>query len=422
MSNDVVIIGGGPAGSAVSLFLQQAGIRSTIVEKDPFPRYHIGESMTGECGNCIASLGLRDEMIRKGHPVKWGTAVYGPSGSVPFYVPVRARSPEGNLVDASTWQVRRSQFDSMLLDTAISRGADFVNGEAIAPIVRGGAVTGVKVRTASGSVAQIDAPLVIDASGQRTFLARAGVTGPKDRGAYDNQVAIFSQVSGAVRETGRTKDDTLIFYQKKHHWAWWIPLDDDTVSVGVVVPKEYFTEKNESRRDFLARELRELNPGLSARLPEIRFTEEVRAISNYSYQVANFTGQGFLCIGDAHRFIDPVFSFGLFFAIKEAELASAAVSAWFNGANRDRPRPFAEFESVSTRGMNAIQDLIDAFWSQPIPFSVFVHSRYVDDCVDLFAGRVYPDEPSPGLLAFRKLNRRVTESTRDIARLSSLST
>lgn len=418
MTTDVIIIGGGPAGAAASLFLQQRGIRSTIVEKDSFPRYHIGESMTGECGNCIASLGLSDEMARGGHPVKWGTAVYGPQGSTPFYVPVKGRSAEGSLFEASTWQVRRSKFDSMLLNTAVSRGADLIVGEAVAPIVSDGTVKGVQVRT-GGSIAQLKAPLVIDASGQQTFLARSGITGRKKRGAYDNQVAIFSQVSGADRGTGRSRDDTLIFYQKRHHWAWFIPLDDVTVSVGVVVPKEYFAAKRESLKDFLGRELRELNPGLAARLLTSTFSEEVRAISNYSYEVSDFTGPGFLCVGDSHRFIDPVFSFGMFFAIKEAQLAAEAASAWFSGGNRTS-QPFVEYARTANNGMNTIQELIDAFWNQPVPFSVFVHSRYVEDCIDMFAGRVYSPEPSPALLAFRKLNGRLSDPREAITRLPSL--
>jgi 2-polyprenyl-6-methoxyphenol hydroxylase-like FAD-dependent oxidoreductase len=180
------------------------------------------------------------------------------------------------------------------------------------------------------------------------------------------------------------------------------------VSVGIVVPSDYFASRGESKRDFLLREIRELNPELSRRIPEINLTEEVRAISNYSYHVTNFTGKGFLCIGDAHRFIDPVFSFGLFFAMKEAELAASAVAEYLRAPESETPNPFAGFEAMCNRGMDTIQELIDAFWNQPLAFAVFVHSRHKDDCIDMFAGRVYMDEPSRGLRAFRKLNGRET--------------
>ena len=360
--------------------------------------------MTGECGNCVTTLGLQEQMAKFAHPIKWGTRVFGPKGDSPFYVPVMARNAEGKQFANSTWQVRRSDFDAMLLDTARSRGVNVIEGEAIEPVRTGDAVTGVKFRTEAGAVETLDAKVVIDASGQSSFFAKSGLIGPKERGNYDNQVAIFSQVVGAIRDEGPTGADTLIFYQKQHHWAWFIPIDDETVSVGVVVPTGYFSGCGESKQDFLKREIRELNPELSRRIPDITLTEEVRAISNYSYHVTNFTGKGYLCIGDAHRFIDPVFSFGLFFAMKEAELAAAVVADHLRGVGRDLPNPFAAFEAMCNKGMDTIQELIDAFWNQPLAFAVFVHSRYTEDCIDMFAGRVYMDEPSRGLQAFRKLN------------------
>lgn len=415
MKTDVAIVGGGPGGTACALFLQKKGIRATIIEKEDFPRYHIGESMTGECGNAVTLLGLQDEMAKFAHPIKWGTRVYGPRGDSPFYVPVMARNSEGQLFENSAWQVRRSDFDAMLLDAAHTRGIDFVPGEAVEPIRNGDEITGVRVRTAEGVMETVESSVLIDASGQSTFLSRAGVLGPKDRGNYDNQVAIFSQVKGAIRDEGRDGADTLIFYQQKHHWAWFIPLDEESVSVGVVVPSQYFSGKKESKRDFLVRELHELNPELKRRLPEIRLTEEVRAVSNYSYHIDNFTGKGYLCVGDAHRFIDPVFSFGLFFAMKEAELAADAVEAYLGGAHRDDPNPFDGYERYCNHGMNTIQELIDAFWNQPLAFAVFVHKRYTEDCIDMFAGRVYMDEPSRGLLAFRKLNGKVVSQPLTVA-------
>lgn len=404
MKTEVAIVGGGPGGSACALFLEKAGIRSTIIEKAEFPRYHIGESMTGECGNCVRTLGLGEAMVRRAHPVKWGVSVFGPTGANRFYVPVKGRGPGGELVDASTWQVPRSAFDAMMLDAARSRGAGFIQAQAVEPLLAGDVVRGVRVRTASGVVEPVECSVLIDASGLATFLSQVGVTGRKERGIYDNQVAIFSQVVGAVRDGGRTAGDTLIFYQKKNHWAWFIPLDDEIVSVGVVVPSEYFAARGENKRDFLTRELHELNPELKLRVPEIRLVEEVRAISNYSYHIPRFTGKGFLCIGDAHRFIDPVFSFGLFFSIKEGELAAEAVADYLGGSSGDDVHPFRRHERRCDTAMDVIQELIDAFWNQPLAFAVLVNSRYTDDCIDMFAGRVYMDEPSQGLLAFRRLN------------------
>lgn len=164
-----------------------------------------------------------------------------------------------------------------------------------------------------GGFETVEAAVVLDCSGQATFLANAGVTGPKYLGNYDKQIAIFSQVKGTVRDSGSSrledKDNTLIFYQKKFHWAWFIPLDEDVVSVGVVSPSAYFQAMGESPQEFLVRELRELNDELTRRLPSIDLVEDVHVIPNYSYQVKGFCGKGYICIGDAHRFIDPIFSF-----------------------------------------------------------------------------------------------------------------
>ncbi len=173
----------------------------------------------------------------------------------------------------------------------------------------------------------------------------------------------------------------------------------------MVVPSEYFKAQKLSKHDFLQQELRTLNPELTRRVPDMDFVEEVRSISNYSYEVKNFTGQGFLCVGDAHRFIDPIFSFGLYFAMKEAQFASDAVASYFHGAGRDAANPFAEYEHMVNAGQNVVQDLVDCFWDFPMAFLLFVHQRYTKDIIDCFAGRIYGEyaQNLPGVNAMRKL-------------------
>ncbi len=404
MKTDVVIIGGGPAGTATALYLEKEGIPSVIVEKDEFPRYHIGESLTGECGKCLRTLGFADEMKQYEHPVKRGVKVYGPNGKNAFYVPVMTRSDEGELAVSSTWSMPRDAFDKMMMDKAIARGATLVKGRATAPILNeNGGVRGVEVRTADDKNIRIEAEVVVDASGPATFLSNKGVAGKKSRGNYSRQIAVFSQVKNAIRDEGPTRGDTLIFFQKKNHWSWFIPLDDGTVSVGVTVPSDYFLSKNESKHDFLVRELHEVNPEIKRRIPEVVLTEEARAISNYSYHIKEFTGDGFLCVGDSHRFIDPIFSFGVYFGIKEGEFSAKAIKAYLDGETRGLANPFADYQRQSEVGQDVIQALIDAFWNEPLAFAFFAHSRYKDDFVDMFAGRIYTDEESPGLVAMKKI-------------------
>lgn len=407
MRAQVAIIGCGPGGTATSLFLAKKGISSVIVEKEAFPRYHIGESLTGECGQCLVSLGLDAVMRQQHHPIKYGVKVFGPEGKNTFYVPVMKRTDLG-LEQASTWQVRRSVFDQMLLDTAVERGADYLSGRVVAPLRSAdGAVAGVRVATRTDENVQVHADVVVDASGQATFLSHAGVAGRKERGRYDKQVAVFSQVRGAIRDEGIRRDDTLIFYRAKNHWAWFIPLDQEVVSIGVVVPSDYFQRRHEPISAFLVRELREINSELTRRLPSIELTEEVRAISNYSYHIREFTGRNFLCVGDSHRFVDPIFSFGVYFSVKEAQFAADAIEAYFAGAHQNRANPFSEYQKRCEDGQDAIQTLIDAFWDNPFSFAFFAHSRYREEFIDLFAGRLYGDVPNRGLQALRALTQHM---------------
>jgi 1H-pyrrole-2-carbonyl-[peptidyl-carrier protein] brominase len=406
MKTDVAIIGGGPGGAAAAMFLSQTGLRVTLIEKAQSPRYHIGESLTGECGNCLRALGLEEEMTARRHPVKYGVTVYGPRGKNAFWVPVKGWQPESGLFDTHTWSVRRSDFDHMLFTEAAARGISVMQAEAVAPLLDGDAVHGVRVRTNGGTVEDIASEVLVDASGQATFLANTGMIGEKVHGNYNRQVAVFSQVAGAIRDPGTASGNTLIFYREKHHWAWSIPLDDQVVSVGVVVPADYYRAKNESKHQFLLRELHQLNPELMRRLPEIEFVEEVRGISNYSYRFLNFTGKGFLCVGDSHRFIDPVFSFGVFFAMKEAEYAASSIVSFFADSKREQPNPFADYERLCDRGQDNIQELIDAFWEHPYAFSMLAHHRYPEDIIHMFAGRVYNETPLPGLVAMRAINER----------------
>ncbi len=394
------------------MYLARHGIQSVIVERETFPRYHIGESMTGECGLVLRDLGFADRIREDRHPVKLGVKVFGTSGKNSWWVPVMGRDEDWNMFEQFTWQARRSVFDKMMLDEAVARGAVLVNGRAIRPLQGDdGSVRGVQVRMPDGQAMEIESEVLLDCSGQATFLASAGgVTGPKYVGSYDKQIAIFSQVTGAIRgddsSRDNAKDNTLIFYKSKYHWAWFIPLDDEVVSVGVVIPGAYFQDKRESKRDFLVRELHELNPELKRRLPEINLVEDVHVIPNYSYQVKRFCGKGFLCVGDAHRFIDPIFSFGLFVTVKEASFAAPVVKAYLDGAGRDQANPFAEYQLSCEKGIDLFEDLVDTFWEQPIAFAFSVHGRYRDSLIDVFSGRVYERQPSTAVMALRKLLKR----------------
>src|SRR5947207_2550188 len=163
MKTDVLIVGGGPGGSATAMFLVREGIKPIIVEAEAFPRYHIGESMTGAGGKVLRDLGLADEMYRRKHPTKQGVKVYGQSKAGTWFVPVTGRDENWKLFDWDTWQVRRSDFDKMMLDEAVSRGATLIHGRAMKELRDNGSVKGAQVRMAdSNSLEDIESEVLLD--------------------------------------------------------------------------------------------------------------------------------------------------------------------------------------------------------------------------------------------------------------------
>lgn len=407
MRTDVAIVGAGPSGACAALYLRRRGIDVTIIEKKPFPRYHVGESMTGEAAAIIRDLGLEDRMNAAGHQIKHATAVLG--GATRWWIPVQQRTATGELADQLAWQVRRSEFDAMLLEEACRAGAEFVLGRATSPLrSEDGTVRGVCVQPADGSAFELEAEMVLDCSGQATFLAAQGVTGKKYLGAYDKQVAIFSQIAGYQRDDGSSgrqsePGNTLIFYKEKYHWAWAIPIDDEAVSVGVVIPSRYFTAQHESKEQFLRRELNELHPDLARRVTEIEFVEEMHAVPNYSFQVRGFAGPGYICVGDSHRFVDPIFSLGLFFALNEGVQAADTTARWLAGEGRNGDDLFHEHMVRSERAIDGAEDLIDCFWHNPFAFAVFAGRRYRGAITDALAGRFEAETAQPVLEASRKV-------------------
>jgi len=359
--------------------------------------------MTGWAAEKIRDLGLGDEMTKNRFPIKRAGTVYGTTGSSKFDVPITRFDGEKR-IDVETYQVRRATFDKMLLDTAVERGAGYINGKALDPLFDDtGAIRGVTVQTDAG-IETIDAKALIDASGRKTWMSGLGLAAKRERGGFENQIAIYSHLTGVVRNPGSEEGNTLLFYKEVDHWAWLIPVDPDVVSLGIVTPSSYFKSKKESKEDFFWRELREMNPNLTVRVEAVVPVEEVHAAANFSYRIPEFSGKGWLCVGDAHRFIDPFFSFGIHLAMAEAEKAAVFLEQYLDGDLANPDRPFAAYEEICERGMNVVQDLMDSFWANPLGWGYLLHfTEHRGEILDILGGRIYDEEPLEGLLAMRRI-------------------
>lgn len=403
----MAIVGGGPGGAASALFLGERGIDATIIEAEAFPRFHIGESMTGWVAEKIRGWGLEQAMKDQQFPIKRAGTVYGTSGDNRYDVPITARVAGTERRQVETWQVRRSVFDKMFLDTAVDRGAKLVHGKAVEPLFHDdGSVSGVTVKLASGETETIEADAIIDASGRKTWMSGLGHAGRKERGGYENQIAVFGHVNGAIRNGENEEGNTLLFYKEVDHWSWFIPVGPETVSIGIVTPASYYKSKQETKEAFFERECRELNPDLARRLENVELVEPVTASSNFSYKIPEFTGKGWLCVGDAHRFIDPFFSFGIHLALAEAEKAAEFMEQYLEG-NLNTEDPFAPYAAICERGMDTVQTLMDSFWANPLGWGYMLHyTEHGGDVLDMFGGRIYDEEPLPALVSMRNMVAR----------------
>lgn len=403
---DVAIVGAGPAGTICALALLRAGLRPLLIEKTQFPRYHIGESLSGRAAVELRKLDLGARIDAQQFPIKCGVKVYGTNGANSFWAPVQQPDGNGNWLPGTTWQVQRAAFDQLLLEAAQERGAELLVGEALYPTMQDHAVTGLQVRAESDKLVTVRSPITVDASGQATFFAsKSKVTSGKQYGKYAKQIAVFAQVANLDREPA-DRADTLIFYRERHHWAWFIPVDEHSVSIGIVTPSSYYKSQNCTPETFLRQELKTLNPELARRVSaHYVFTTPVHTASNYSYDVKEFTGEGFLCVGDAHRFIDPIFSFGVNFAILEGLLAAKAICRQLDGSNPAQEAPFAAYQRLVKRGQDIAQDLIDCFWEHPLPFLIISQYQYQADVTKLFGGNLYEDDVEQwgGVQAMRAL-------------------
>ena len=314
---DVLVIGGGPAGSTISALLAGRGYDVLVVEKSCHPRFHIGESLLPHNLPLFEHLGVAREIESIGVP-KFGVDFVSPW----HREPVLFKFAEGwDKKFAFAYQVRRSEFDEILFRNARRCGARTIESCRVTNVLFTQPGATVTTRHEDGHEEQWDARFVVDASGRDTFLANSFRI--KQRNAKHNSAALFGHFSGASRLPGSAGGNISVFWFE-HGWFWFIPLRDGVTSIGAVCWPYYMKSRKTDVDRFLFETIA-LCPPLADRLREARLVSPVTATGNYSYSTKRAGGEHYIMLGDACLFIDPVFSTGVYLAMHSAFVGAQTV-------------------------------------------------------------------------------------------------
>ncbi len=308
---DVLVIGGGPAGSTVAALLAREGRRVVLLEKDHHPRFHIGESLLPGNVELFERLGVREEVERIGMP-KYGIEFVPPDDTARSYVDF-AEGWDPSL--DSAWQVRRSELDELLFRHAARAGATALEGARVREVAFDAQGASARVAMEDGSERQWRARFVVDASGRDTFLANRLKS--KQKNPDHNSTALFGHFRNARRLPGKREGNISICWFE-HGWFWFIPLADGTTSVGAVCWAYYLKARDKPLKDYFFQTIA-LCPELHDRLKDATLVDDlVHATGNFAYSSTHATGERYLLLGDAFTFIDPMFSSGVFLAMRSA--------------------------------------------------------------------------------------------------------
>ena len=397
---DVTVIGGGPAGATISTLLQQQGHRCVILESSTYPRYHIGESMIPQAFGTLDRLGLLPKLRVSHFPEKYSVRFVSQSGkeSEPFYF---SETIEG--VAAQTWQVERSEFDQMCLDNARENGVEVRTAIKVESVIfENGHAVGVRAKAGDGEPYELRAKVVVDASGRRTVIGSK--LGLKEDVPGLKKASLWSYYRGGKRLEGIDAGETTVFMIPERAWFWYIPLPDDMVSVGIVASPEYLFADSDNFETVFLKEVEKCAP-LSERLANATRTESVRGIKKLAYRNRKITGDGWVMIGDAAAFLDPIYSSGLFLALASAELAAASIHEALT-ENDVSAEKLGAFTAPLQQGVEVIKRLIFAFYDPKFSFGDFVkkYPEHRGALIDCLVGDVINKDMSPFLQALDEMS------------------
>ncbi|MFI0480750.1 NAD(P)/FAD-dependent oxidoreductase [Actinomadura sp. 9N215] len=425
---DVAIIGGGPAGSTTASYLAKAGLSCTVLESAEFPRPHVGESLVPATTPVLDEIGALPAVDTAGFPRKYGAAwTSAVSQDVPtldFDLPHGFREASTRFSERDqpgvhqdyTYHVDRGAFDLLLLEHAASLGAKVHQRARVRGVDLSGTSKRLKVAMGGGRDVDLTARVVVDASGRDTFLGnrlRLKVPDP-----VFNQYAIHTWFDGLDRTAvAVTKDKaTFIFIHFLpliDTWVWQIPITETITSVGVVTQKSRFAASRSDREAFFW-ECVGSRPELLEALKGAERVRPFRHEGDYSYGVRQICGDGWVAVGDAARFVDPIFSSGVSVALNGARLAAQDIIAAAETGGFTK-RSFANYETLMRRAMRNWYEFISIYYRLNVLYTAFVQDpRYRLDVIQMLQGCFYEEDEPAALTKMRAVTRQVEENPRHL--------
>ncbi len=389
-SSDVIVVGGGPAGATTATLVAQQGYSVTLFERERFPRYHIGESLIPETFWVLERLKMIDKLRQSRFVQKHSVQFITDRGmlSEPFYF--ADNKPHES---SQTWQVLRSEFDQMMLENAAEQGVMVHEGTRVLEVLFDGArAIGVRVQDEEGNQREVYASVVVDAAGQSNLLMdRLGL---RQWDPELKKAAIWTYYKGAQRDAGRDEGATLVMQlEEKKGWFWYIPLQDDTVSVGVVADFDYLFN-GRGTKDLETIFLQEVDrcPGLIPKVANAQRVAPVKAAKEYSYKSTQVAGDGWVMVGDAFGFLDPLYSSGILLAFKSGALAADAICDGLRANDTSATRLGAWGEDY-IKGMERMRRLVCEFYDG-LSFGKLVkrHPHLKGTITDMLIGDIFREE------------------------------
>jgi len=410
--NDVIIIGAGPAGATMGAFLSKAGIKNLILEGSHHPRPHVGESMVTSSTRVFDEIGFLPILEREKFIHKYGASwheIAGRESAITF-----SEFPQEGIHQPYTYHVDRSKLDLLMLQHAHSLGSEVYQGVQVKQVLfEGDRATGVRARLGDKEI-DLSARMVIDASGRNTLLGRQ-LKLKKNDPIFD-QFAVHAWFENVQRGQPETADYIHIYFLPvERGWAWQIPISETITSIGIVAEKKVFRQFGGDPAAYFARYV-DSNHALAVAMADAVRLNDFKTEGDYSYSMERFVGNGWALIGDAARFVDPIFSSGVSIALYSAKYSSEFVRRAFETGDFSQAF-FSEYETKLRGGVNIWYEFIRLYYKLLPLFTHFIRSKtHRIEVLRLLQGEVYDRKEVPVLAAMRNYIEAVEKTDNHLLR------